>query len=63
MLALFIEFKKSNSENVSTPKVNVLNVEFALKLRIYRSLEILLCLKWIGKKFSTTLYTKFNYLT
>ena len=45
MLALFIEFKKSNSENVSTPKVNVLNVEFALKLRIYRSLESLICLK------------------
>ena len=32
---------------LSTPKVGVLNVEFALKLRIYRSLKSLICLKWI----------------
>ena len=31
--------KKTNSENVSTPKVEVLNVEIALKLGIYRSLK------------------------
>ena len=37
MSALFNNLKKTNSENVSTPKVGVLNVEFALKLRIYRS--------------------------
>jgi len=36
--------KKTNSENVSH-KVGVLNVEFALKLRIYRSLKSLICLK------------------
>ena len=36
--------KKTNSENVS-PKVGVLNVEIALKLRIYRSLKSLICLK------------------
>ena len=55
--------KKTNSENVSTPKVVVFNVEFALKLRIYRSLKSLICLKCIRKKFSTTLHTQFNYLT
>ena len=37
--------KKTNSENVSAPKVGVLNVEFALKLRIYRSVKTLICLK------------------
>ena len=50
------------SENVSTPKVEVLNVEFAFKLRIYRSLNSLICLKWIRKNLSTTLHTQFNYL-
>jgi len=39
---------------VSFPKVGVLNVEITLKLRIYRSLKSLICLKWIRKKFSTT---------
>ena len=52
--------KKTNSENVSTPKVGVLNVEFALKLRIYWSLKSVICIKWIRKKFSTKLYTQFN---
>ena len=37
-----------------------MNVEFALKLRIYRSLKSLICLKWIRKKLSTTLHTQFN---
>jgi len=37
--------KKTNSENVSTPKVGVLKDEFALKLRIKRSLKSLICLK------------------
>ena len=37
--------KKTNSENVSTPKVGVLNAEFALKLMIYRSLKSEICLK------------------
>ena len=37
--------KKTNSENISIPKAGVLNVEFALKLRIYRSLKSLICLK------------------
>ena len=37
--------KKTNSENVSTPKEGVLNVEFVLKLRIYKSLKSLICLK------------------
>ena len=32
-------FRKINSENVSTPKVEVLNVEFALKFWIYRYLK------------------------
>jgi len=37
MSSLFNNFKKNNSTNVSTPKVGVLNIEFALKLRICRS--------------------------
>ena len=63
MSSLFDDLKKTNSENVSIyppPKVGILNVEFALKLRIYRSLKSLVRPKWIRKKFSTTL---FNYLT
>ena len=52
--------KKTNSENVSNPKVGVLNIEFALKLRIYRSLESFIRLKWIRKKLSPTLYTQFT---
>ena len=40
MSTLFNNLKKTNSENVSTPKVGVLNVEFARKLRIYRSLKV-----------------------
>jgi len=56
MSSLFNNLKKTNSENVSTPKVGVLNIEFVLKLRIYRSLKRLICLKWIRKKFSTTLH-------
>jgi len=40
MSSLIDNLKKTNSENVSTPKVGVLNIEFALKLRIYRSLKI-----------------------
>ena len=63
MPSLFNNLKKSNSEKVSTPKLGVLNIEFALKLRIYRFLKSLICLKLIRKKFSTTLYTQFNYLT
>ena len=51
------------SKRISTPKLGVLKVEFALKLRIYRSLKSCICLKWIRKKFSTTLHTQFNYLT
>ena len=31
---LFNNWNKTNSVNVSTPKVGVLNIEFALKLRI-----------------------------
>ena len=57
------QFKKTNSENVSTPKVGVLNVEVALKFRIYRFLKSLICLNWIRKKFFTTLHTQFYYLT
>ena len=37
--------KKINSENVSTPQSRNLNVEFALKLWIYRTLKSLICLK------------------
>ena len=36
---------KTDYENVSTPKVRVYNVEFALKLRIYRSLKSFIRLK------------------
>ena len=36
---------KTYSESVSTPKSGVLNVEFALKLRNYRSLKSEICLK------------------
>ena len=39
MPSLFNNLKKSNSEKVSTPKVGVLNIECAFKLRIYRSLK------------------------
>ena len=49
--------QKTNSENVSTPKVGVLNIELALKLRIYRSLKCLIYLKWIRKKLSITMHT------
>jgi len=62
-LCRYLVIKKNDSENVSTPKVGVLNVKFALKHRICRSLKSLICLKWIRKKFSTTLHTQFNYLT
>ena len=58
-----INLRKPNSENVSNPKVGVLSIEFTCKLRIYRSLKSLTCLKWIRKKFSTTLHTQFNYLS
>ena len=37
--------KKTYSEKGTTPKVGVLNVEFALKLRIYRSLKSVICFK------------------
>ena len=63
MSYLFNKYKKTNSENVSTPKVRVFSIEFALKLRIYRSLKSLIWLKWIRKKLFTTLHTQFNYLT
>ena len=45
------------------PKSTILNVDFALKLRIYRSLKSFIGLKWILKNLSTTLHTQFNYLT
>jgi len=63
MSSLINNLKKTNSESVSTPKSGVLNVEFALILRIYRLLKSEICLKWILKKFSTTLHTQLNYLT
>ena len=63
MSSIFNNLKKTNSENISTPKEEVLNIAFALKLRIYRSLKSLICLKWIRKKPSITLHTQFNYLT
>ena len=43
MSSLFNNFK-NNSENVSTQKYD-LNVDFAFKLRIYRSLKRFLCSK------------------
>ena len=36
-----------------TPKSTILNVDFALKLRIYRSLKSVICLKRILKNMST----------
>ena len=36
MSTLINNLKKTNSESVSNPKSGVLNVEFALKLGIYR---------------------------
>ena len=59
---LITDSKKTNSENVSILKVGVLNVEFALQLRIYKSLKSLICIKWIRKKLSTTLYTQLPYI-
>ena len=50
-------YKKTNPENVSYPKVGVLNVEFVLKLRIYSFLKSLICLKLILKNLTTTLHT------
>ena len=44
------------------PKSMILNVDFALKLRFYRSLKSFKCLKWIIKNLSTTLHTQFNYI-
>ena len=63
MSSLINNLKKTNSESVSTPKSGVLNVDFALKFRIYRLLKSGICLKWILKKFSTTLRPQLNYLT
>ena len=63
MSSLINNFKKTNSESVSTPKSGVVNVEFTLKLKIYRLLKSEICLKWILKKFSTALRPQFNYLT
>ena len=41
--------------------VGVLNIEFATQdLQIFKKFK---CLKWIRKKFSTTLHNQFNYLT
>jgi len=58
MSSLLNNLIKTDSENVSTPKVEVLNVEFALKLRIYRSLKSVICLKLISKEvFLNTAYS------
>ena len=62
-LCKVVELSTQCCENVSTAKVGVLNVEFALELRIYRPLKSFICLKWILKKLSTTLHIQFNYLT
>ena len=43
-------------------KNTILNVDFALKLRIYSSLKSFICLKWILKNLSTTLHTKLIFL-
>jgi len=59
--SLFNNLRKTNSENISTPKVGVVNIEFTLKIRIHRSLKSFICLKWIRKKFSTTLSVPFLY--
>ena len=59
MSSLFNYLKKINSENVSTPKVGVLNVEFALKLRIYRFNMSQMNPKGVLHN----LHTQFNYLT
>ena len=45
MSSLINNLKKTNSENVATPKSGVLNDEFAIKLRIYRLLKSEICLK------------------
>ena len=49
----------------SADKVRVLNVEFALKLKIYRSLKSLICLNESERSFPQhcILTTQFNYLT
>ena len=58
MSSLFNNSKKTNSENVSTPKIGVLKVEFALKLRIYRSFKSLIFLKRFRKiVFHNTAYS------
>ena len=43
------------------PKSTILNVDFALKLMIYRSLKSFS--NESKRIFSTTLHTQFNYLT
>ena len=40
-----------------------MNVDFALKLRIYRSYKRFICLERILKNLCTRLHTQFNYLT
>ena len=50
MSSLFNNFKKTILKTCSRPKVGVLNVDFALKLRIYRSLKSLICLKYKSKR-------------
>ena len=61
-LSSFNNLKINNSENVSTLKYG-LNVDFALKLRIYSSSKSFICLKWTLQNLSLTLHTQFNYLT
>ena len=54
----YLIIKKTNSENVSTPKVGVLKVEFALKLRINRSLKCLICFQQHCILSSSTLHSR-----
>ena len=57
MSSLINNCKKTNSESLSTPNSGVLNVEFALKLRIYRSLKSEICLLFPKDVFVNTAYS------
>ena len=44
------------------PKNTIFNVDFLLKLRIYRFLKSFIFLKWILKNLFTTLHSQFNHI-
>ena len=58
--SLFNDSEEIYSQKVTT-QMDDFKFDFALKLSNYRSLKHFICLKWILKKFSTTLHSQFDY--